>query len=270
MVGFLRGTIYKGKLKAACVPGLNCYSCMGALGSCPIGSLQAELGLRPGKFPFYMFGFFMIIGTFFGRLVCGFMCPFGLLQDLVYKIPFPKKFRRVKGEKYLNKIKYFLLIIFVIALPIIGSKLHGVGDPYFCKYICPQGTLEGGIPHVISNSMLRQLVSFLFSWKVVVLIVIVLLSIMIYRPFCKFLCPLGAIYSFFNGISVYKYSINKDKCINCGACKDVCLMNVDPLKNANSTECIRCGKCKAACPVNAIESGFKLIEKGYRQNPENL
>ena len=269
MIGFLRGTIYQGKLKSACVPGLNCYSCMGALGSCPIGSLQAELGLRPGKFPFYMFGFFMITGTLFGRLVCGFMCPFGLLQDLLHKVPKIPKIRKIKGERYLVKIKYLILVIFVIGLPLWLGLKQGLGDPAFCKFICPQGTLEGGIPHVISNPLLRKVTGVLFNWKLAILITIVILSMIIYRPFCKYICPLGAIYSFFNSISVYKYSIDRDKCIECGACEKACMMNVNPLKNMDSTECIRCGRCKAACPVNAIESSFSLISaKGYQKRPD--
>ena len=90
-VGFINGKIYDGSLKKLCLPGLNCYSCPGALGSCPIGSLQAVLGSRNFQFSFYIFGFLMLMGAVFGRFVCGWMCPFGLVQDLLYKIPFIKK-----------------------------------------------------------------------------------------------------------------------------------------------------------------------------------
>lgn len=91
LVGFVQGKLYTGKLKSACVPGLNCYSCPGSLGSCPIGSLQAVIGSANYKVSFYLFGFFMLIGTVFGRFVCGFLCPFGLIQELLHKIPFPKR-----------------------------------------------------------------------------------------------------------------------------------------------------------------------------------
>ena len=52
LTGFLQGKIYRGDLKKLCVPGLNCYSCPGALGSCPIGSLQAVIGSWNFKFAF--------------------------------------------------------------------------------------------------------------------------------------------------------------------------------------------------------------------------
>ena len=89
--GFAKGTIYKGELKRVCVPGLNCYSCPGALGACPIGSLQAVLGDRNHWFSFYVVGFLLFFGAVLGRFVCGWLCPFGLAQDLLAKIPFPKK-----------------------------------------------------------------------------------------------------------------------------------------------------------------------------------
>ena len=96
--GFAKGTIYKGELKRVCVPGLNCYSCPGALGSCPIGSLQAVLGDRNHWFSFYVVGFLLFFGAVLGRFVCGWLCPFGLVQDLLHKIPFPKKLKRLPGD----------------------------------------------------------------------------------------------------------------------------------------------------------------------------
>ena len=95
LIGFVKGKIFTGKTKQLCVPGLNCYSCPGALGSCPIGSLQATLGSRDYKFAFYVVGFLMIVGALVGRFVCGWLCPFGLIQDLLYKIPFVKKLRKL-------------------------------------------------------------------------------------------------------------------------------------------------------------------------------
>ena len=101
--GFVTGKIYTGKLKNVCVPGLNCYSCPGAVGACPIGSLQAVVGSWNFKMAYYVVGFLIFIGAIFGRLICGFLCPFGLIQDLLNKIPFPKKIRTFKGDKKLKK-----------------------------------------------------------------------------------------------------------------------------------------------------------------------
>lgn len=134
--------------------------------------------------------------------------------------------------------------------------LLGQGAPYFCKLICPVGTLEGGIPLTILNESLRGAIGWLYTWKVAILGVVLVLSIIIYRPFCKYICPLGAIYSVFNSISVFRYRVDKEKCVGCGACAKACGMGCDPVQNANHAECIRCGQCKQVCPAGAISAGF--------------
>lgn len=256
ITGFVQGKIYKGRLKNLCVPGMNCYSCPGALGACPIGAMQAVIGNWNFKFAFYVAGFLMFTGAVMGRFVCGFLCPFGLVQDLLHKIPFPKKIRTFPGDRLLRKLKYMMLLIFVILLPMFLVDLLGQGAPYFCKLICPVGTLEGGIPLVLLNKTLRSTIGWLYAWKVAVLFILLILSVMIYRPFCKYICPLGGIYSVFNKVSVFRYSIDEEKCIHCGACAKGCDMGCDPVTDANSPECIRCGKCKQICPVDAVCSGF--------------
>lgn len=256
LLGFTKGQIYHGSSKKICVPGLNCYSCPGAIGSCPIGSLQAVIGSRNYKFSFYIIGFLMITGSFMGRFVCGWLCPFGLFQDLLHKIPFVKKIRKVPFDKYLRNLKYIILGIFVIGLPLLLADANGFSDPWFCKVICPAGTLMGGIPLVSSNPFLREAIGFLFTWKMGILLLITVLSIMIYRPFCRYLCPLGAIYGLFNRFSLYRYEIDEHKCTNCGLCERVCEMNIPVQKTPNSAECIRCGKCIKSCPHHAIHSTF--------------
>lgn len=261
LAGFVQGRIYKGRLKKLCVPGMNCYSCPGALGACPIGAMQAVIGSWNFKFAFYVAGFLMFVGALIGRFVCGWLCPFGLIQDLLYKIPFPKKIRSFRGDRLLRKLKYVILIVFVILMPMFLVDLLGQGSPYFCKLICPVGTLEGGIPLVLLNKTMRSAIGWLYTWKVIILAAVLLISVLIYRPFCRYICPLGAVYSVFNPISMFRYWVDKDKCINCGACAVSCDMGCDPLKNANSLECIRCGKCKQNCPTAAICSGFRAKEK---------
>ena len=251
-VGFVQGKIYRGKLKNLCVPGLNCYSCPGAVGSCPIGAMQAVIGSWNFKFAFYAAGFLMFIGALMGRFVCGWLCPFGLIQDLLYKIPFLRKINTFKGDKLLRKLKYVILLVFVILLPMFLVDVLGQGLPYFCKFICPAGTLEGGILLVLFNESMRGALGWLYAWKSVLLAVTILLSVVIYRPFCKYICPLGAVYSVFNPIAVFRYRIDKEKCTGCGACARVCKMQVDPAKNVNHAECIRCGACKDACPLKVI------------------
>ena len=137
-------------------------------------------------------------------------------------------------------------------MPMFLVDILGQGAPYFCKLICPAGTLEGGIPLVLLNKSLRSTLGFLYVWKNMLLAAVLILSVLIYRPFCKYLCPLGAVYSVFNKVSVFRYQVDREKCISCGVCADVCGMQVNPLKDANHAECIRCGACKKACPAKAI------------------
>ena len=255
--GFAQGKIYRGPGKLVCVPGLNCYSCPGAVGSCPLGSLQAVLTGRTHKFPFYALGFLLLFGALFGRLVCGWLCPFGLVQDLLHKIPFVKKLRRLPGERVLRYLKYAVLVGFVIVLPLVVLDIVGQGQPWFCKYICPSGTLFAGIPLIASNPPLRAALGWLFTWKAAILLALVLLSIVLWRPFCRYLCPLGAIYGLFNPVAVYRFRIDEDRCTDCGACKAACKLDIDVRRTPNSAECVRCGACRRACPHGAIRTGSK-------------
>ncbi len=163
--GFFQGKIYTGGSKAICVPGLNCYSCPGALGACPLGSLQAVLGSRDYRFAFYVVGFLMLAGVVLGRFVCGWLCPFGLIQEALHKIPVGRKLRRLPGERWLKCLKYVLLAVFVILLPLYAVDAFGQGTPAFCKFICPAGTLEAGHPLLLMNTGLRAAVGWLFVWK---------------------------------------------------------------------------------------------------------
>lgn len=255
LFGFLTGKIYTGPAKAACVPGLNCYSCPGALGSCPIGSLQAVLGSRDYKFSFYVVGFLIFFGSLFGRFICGWLCPFGLIQDLLYKIPFFRKRKNLPGHKVLKWLKYVILVLFVLLLPLLVVDIIGQGSPWFCQYICPSGTLTAGIPLVLLNESLQNAVGGLFIWKVSLLAAIIILSLWVYRPFCKYLCPLGAVYSFFNPVALYRYRVEENDCIKCGKCRTACKMDIKVWEQPNSLECIRCGDCIKACPTNAIKKG---------------
>ncbi len=261
LAGFAKGKIYQGKLKNLCVPGLNCYSCPGALGSCPVGAMQAVVGSWNFKLTFYVAGFLMFIGALTGRFVCGWLCPFGLIQDLLHKIPFPKKIGIFPGDRFLRKLKYVIFLVFVILMPMFIVDLLGQGAPYFCKLICPAGTLEGGLPLVLLNKGMRGAIGWLYAWKNVLLVVILVLSVIIYRPFCKYICPLGAVYSLFQPISVFRYRVDQELCTHCGACAKACKMQVDPVKSPNHPECIRCGQCKKVCPTGALDYNVGKFRK---------
>lgn len=256
LLNFFKGKLYRGTLKSVCVPGLNCYSCPAAAASCPIGSLQAVIGSSKFSASYYIVGILIFLGALLGRVVCGFLCPFGWFQELLHKIP-SRKFS-TRPLHMLTYLKYVLLVVFVIVLPMTVVNEVELGDPFFCKYICPAGILEGGIPLSIANSSIRASLGVLFTWKSCVLLGVIVLAVFFYRPFCKWICPLGAFYALFNKISVYRLSVEKDKCTACGVCSSVCKMDVDVFRSPNHSECIRCGDCIRACPHQAICATFSL------------
>lgn len=251
MYGFVNGKIYRGCSKYVCVPGLNCYSCPGAIAACPIGALQALLNQQGFQIPFAALGFFFLFGSLLGRFVCGWLCPFGLMQDLLHKIPIFKKKKRLPHHHILKHGKYIVLIFLVC----IGSMfLFGeyVKVPAFCKYLCPSGTLFGALPLLGADEALRSQAVSLFFWKLGILIGIVLLSVKVYRPFCQYLCPLGAIYGWFNRFSLVQIHWEEERCVSCHACERACPVALSLQEISRSPECIRCGKCVDACPQKCL------------------
>lgn len=267
---FFRGGIYQGKGKSVCVPGLNCYSCPAASGACPIGSFQAVVGSSKFGFSYYITGFLILLGVLLGRFICGFLCPFGWLQELLHKIPSKKL--STKKLKPLTYLKYIILLLAVVLLPTLAVNDVGMGDPFFCKYICPQGVLEGAIPLSLVNEGIRAALGTLFVQKLFILLAAVALSILFYRPFCKWICPLGAFYALLNKISLLEIKMDEQKCVSCGKCAASCKMDVDVRKTPNHAECIRCGKCITACPAEALcfHYGFGSSHKKKEQQTNEI
>lgn len=249
-----KGKLYTGKWKDFCAPGMNCYSCPAAVLSCPIGALQSVSGSMHFNFSFYVVGILLAFGAVLGRAVCGFLCPFGFIQELLHKIPSPK----FKLPKFFKYVKFAVLLVFVLILPVASTDYAGSGDPAFCEYICPVGTLEGGVPMVLTHEELKPALGLLFAWKAGVLVFVLIASIFIMRFFCKVLCPLGAIYGLMNKISLYRLKYMPENCVSCGQCEKLCPMDINPLKNLNSIECIKCGHCVSACKTNALKLGFQV------------
>ncbi|WP_441561819.1 4Fe-4S binding protein [Colibacter massiliensis] len=245
--GFRDGTVYTGKTKSFCVPGLNCYSCPGALGSCPVGSLQSSLSGFLPRIPLYVLGLLVLFGILFGRVVCGFLCPFGFFQELLYKLPVRKVGKSALTRKFTYG-KYVFLALVCVGPP-AAYVIIGLGEPLFCKYICPAGTIEGAVPLFIANDGLRSAAGMLTAWKGFLAAVLVMVSIVIFRPFCRFICPLGALYGFFNKYSLLGIAVDNNRCVNCGRCAAVCKSDV---RIAGDRECISCGDCITMCPVDAI------------------
>ena len=247
--GFITGNIYTGSGKMLCLPGLNCYSCPGAVSSCPLGALQNAISASGARMPAYVLGILMLSGLILGRTICGFLCPFGLIQDLLHKIPTPK-LRKNRVTRVLSYLKYAVLAIFVVLIPLwYGLQYYPV--PAFCKYICPAGTLEGavGLMSHPANENLFAMLGTLFTQKFIILLVIIAACIFIYRAFCRFLCPLGALYGLFARFAFIGVKVEQTKCTDCGRCVSVCPMDI---KKVSDRECIHCGKCISACPEKVI------------------
>lgn len=258
--GFVEGDIYTGKTKAVCVPGLNCYSCPGAIGACPLGSLQNAVSASANRPAFYVVGLLLLFGLTLGRVVCGWLCPFGLIQELLYKIP-GKKVKKGRWSRRLSWLKYGVLVVFALAIPAYFALRH-VPLPGFCKYICPAGTLEGAVALVLhpANGDLRGLLGSLFLLKLSVMILVLSACAVIHRAFCRFLCPLGAIYSLFARLALLGVRVDPARCSDCGACVRVCPMDI---RTVGDRECVHCGKCISVCGQKAISfRAGKLVLMG--------
>ena len=255
--GFVNGKIYQGPMKNVCTPGLNCYSCPGASGACPLGALQNALGSSEKRTPYYVFGIIILYGILLGRLICGFLCPFGLIQELLYKIKTPK-LKKNRFTRILSYFKYVLLVFLVVIVPVLYG-LRNVPLPGFCKYVCPAGTIEGAFG-LLSNKVNESNLSMLgplFTWKFILAVSIIVGSVFVFRLFCRFICPLGALYGLFNKISILGIRLEKPKCTDCGLCISKCKMDI---KHVGDHECINCGECVSVCPTEAISwRGGKVI-----------
>ncbi len=224
-------------LKGICVPFLNCYSCPSALFSCPVGTLQHFMAIR--AIPYYLLAFLALIGLTIGRMACGWVCPFGFLQDLMYRI----KSMKITLPFYLKYVKYAVLLLLVIVLP------YNTGEMYFSK-LCPMGTLTAGIPWALWNpsySDTGRLVlpngpGLLFYLSLLILAGFMVWFVFSKRPFCRAVCPVGAIFSVFNRYSMIRLSVGRN-CDGCDICQVNCPVDLNVSMDFDSGECIRCLEC---------------------------
>ncbi|MBU1404612.1 MAG: 4Fe-4S binding protein [Proteobacteria bacterium] len=249
-------TLYQGPLKVICAPGLNCYSCPAATTYCPMGSIQQLLGglrfaLENGQyyFGFSVLGSIGVLGGLLGRMICGWACPFGFIQELLHKIPS----RKFGIPRLLSHGKYIFLLLFVVVLPLVLVDEFGSGSPWFCKFVCPAGTLEAGIPMLLLQPNLRSTLGLLFLNKFVIMLLFLTWAVFSSRPFCRTACPLGAFYALFSKVRLIKLHLDETKCTNCKACHHVCPMGVKFNESPNDPECITCLACmNKACQFDAI------------------
>lgn len=236
LYNFVTGRLYSGKLKSFPFPIMNCYACPAALYSCPIGTISHFLVMN--KVPLFALGVISAVSASFGRWICGWVCPFGLLQDLLNKVP-TVKFELPKPFVYL---KYLMLVLGVLLLPYL-FKEH-----YFCM-VCPTGTVEAGIYWVAASSAILGMAGPFFLFKLALGSMFLYGSIFIKRPFCRYFCPLGALFSIFNKLSIVDFKVEKERCIECNLCKKSCPVNYPIYQDPNSPACLRCLNCVRVCSV---------------------
>lgn len=246
LLGFTNKAIYQGSLKEYCTPTLNCYACPGALFACPIGSLQ-HFVIVGQAIPAYVMGYLAAIGAVVGRMACGWLCPFGFFQDLLYKVRSVK----IKIPHVLIYLKYLVLAGLVFTITFIYQ------EPWFSK-LCPDGILIAGLPWSLLDEGIRSMLVKFFWIKLGILSVFTVWSAVAKRPFCRTACAVGTIFSFFNSFSLYQMRVDHDCCTRCDRCRENCPMDIGIWENERSVDCIRCLEC-TACPCVEYHTVFERL-----------
>ena len=231
-------------LKYVPCPSLNCYACPLANFACPIGTLQHFAVI--GAFPFLLLGILFLIGALVGRWACGYLCPFGLFQDLLAKI----RRKKLDMPAWLGWGRYVSLFGVAIIIPAL------TGEPWFSK-LCPAGTLEAGIPYVLGGifhvklpgqpAQIFAMIGWLFYLKLAITAAVIAAAIFIKRPFCRFICPLGAIFGMFNRFSLLRITVDQHAHHQRADCRKLCPVDLDIRKDEGSAKCVRCMQC-ITCP----------------------
>lgn len=242
-----RKQIYTGPLRGICVPFMYCHACPTTTFACPMGTVQHYAAIH--QIPFFLLGHLIILGLLVGRMACGWLCPVGLLQELITKI----KSRTVEIPRFFSALPYFNLMILAVLLPYITT------EHWFSK-LCPVGTLIAGIPWVVWNPANPQTgdptivpgsVGILFLVKIAILVGFLVLFVVAKRPFCRYACPLGVFWSFFNKLSLMRLEVSPT-CTKCGACEKSCPAGLRVYEDPNSRHCIRCLECTKCKHVGVV------------------
>ncbi len=272
LVSLLKGEISKFKTKTLCLPTLNCTSCPAAIWSCPIGIIQnsvtsfrEKLSLAAASPLVLYLGSFVVFGFVAGRWACGWLCPFGYLQDVLFKVPV-KKIRLPANS---HKIRYIVFALFLFLLPLFLIDSMGYVVPWFCKWACPAGTLESWIPMAMSKPDLFSGLKSVFFWKVVILLSTMAMIMFSRRAFCHLACPLGLLLGFFNRLSLFKLKVNYESCKHCNACARNCPFGLEIYNDPNSPLCIRCLSCKEICPSHCVQFKFDVNFLQKSRNKES-
>jgi len=221
-------------------PGLHCYACPLAVTVCPIGLIQNLVVY--GTVPFYWIGALVAYGLVAGRGFCGWFCPFGTLNDL---LAFRKG--KVRIGPWTSYGKYV-----VLAFTLLGAWL--AADTVFCK-LCPAASIEASLPYLFLGV---ARVNAPFVIHMVTLAGTLLGMVLVSRFWCRYLCPMGALLSLFNRVSLLRLRLDASRCTGCNACTGQCPMGIEPHTQHDNHNCIKCGECVDSCGFDALKLGMWL------------
>jgi ferredoxin-type protein NapH len=240
------------RMHGICAPVFHCYACPLAAFACPIGVIAQLTAVH--ILPAMAIGLLTVVGATLGSLLCGWVCPFGFLQDLAAKVPTP----RLQLPKWTGYFRYVVLIIAVLAIPWFFGEEHWL---FICR-ICPAGALEAAVPSMADQALAGQPIIMPGAIKLTILVLFLIAIFFVKRPWCRLLCPLGGVFSAFNHVSAFFLRINKDKCTDCRQCRNLCQYNIEPDKTPNNIRCIRCLECTKCGPDAIAPTGiFEPAEK---------
>ncbi len=246
------------RMHNSCSPVFHCYSCPLATFACPIGIL-ANFGAIH-TMPWIALGTLVAVGALLGSIVCGWLCPFGFLQDLVARIPT----RKFLLPSWLGYGRYVVLAALVGAIP----YLYGENHPLFFCSVCPAGAIEAALPNAARLALAGQPVLWPGVLKIVILVVFLVAMLFTYRPWCTVACPLGAIYGLFNHVSVAVVRFREDQCNDCDLCRRLCHHHGPGEQRAGQQRCIRCLGC-TGCGALTIGTVFDKDNSARPDSKEN-
>ena len=233
-----------------CNPVLSCHSCAVSWFICPIGVLVHFNGWA--LMPFIALGSMLLVGALAGRILCGWICPFGFLQDLLHKIPS----RKFDLPAWTRNIKYVLLLLTVFLLPNVLGENTAFS---FCR-ICPASALEVTVPDMIAGNAGAFTTG--TAVKLGIAAAVLLLVVFSRRAFCSTMCPIGAFLAPLNHLSFWSVKVPTRDCISCKRCDRTCPTGVNPSARievgespSRSLDCVVCHECQPVCPVKGKTPG---------------
>jgi polyferredoxin len=221
------------RMHQVCGPVFHCYACPLSTFACPIGVIAQFGSLH--LFPFLAVGLLVVVGGLVGSLLCGWACPFGLLQDLAAKVPTPK----IHLPAWTGHLRYVMLVGTVLLVPYVWGESHSL---FICR-VCPVGGIEVAVPNVVTQAVTGKPIAWPNPVKLAIVAVFLITIFFIRRPWCRVLCPLGAIFSLLNKVSALFLRVDRSRCTDCKRCRSLCAYDIQPDQSPNDSRCIRCLEC---------------------------